>query len=207
MFDYLDTTKHPNISRIIIMGITIVGVYCIYYAFSPSLSALTEIKENKRQLNNTIDRLESSNKLIKKELNALDDTVEFNKNLLNTGKESVINIDKDIVILDSKLRKLLAKNEAGNKINTQLNNDKWINVGVYKDTQDRAVPAFLGNVMSMAECVELANKKGHNVAALQFRYQCFSCLNCDYDKYGPTVETANNAWVNKVAVNINSYTF
>ena len=88
-------------------------------------------------------------------------------------------------------------------------------IGCYKDStydsallttsdNNRAIPNMLVNSssVSLQDCANLAQTKGHNIIGLQAGGWCFGGLNPNYTKYGPTADgkcgDLGNDWVNHV---------
>jgi hypothetical protein len=85
--------------------------------------------------------------------------------------------------------------------------EQWEYKGCFKDTTDRALPNYLGEVSNLDQCKQLATSKGHNVLGLQFFSQCWAGTFSSYSKFGAATgcPSMGNAWTNQIYVKPYSY--
>jgi len=84
-------------------------------------------------------------------------------------------------------------------------NPNFKHIGCYKDTGDRAIPRYMGNVSSHEKCKEIALSNNSNIYGVQSNGQCF--IGNDINnamKYGETgnCPALGGAWTNQVYTNI-----
>jgi hypothetical protein len=78
----------------------------------------------------------------------------------------------------------------------------WNYKGCYRDSPDRALPNYLGNVQYIEQCVEKAKQAGFNTAGIQYFGQCWAGNNRNWDKHGfaGCCEGMGGAWTNQIYV-------
>jgi len=86
-----------------------------------------------------------------------------------------------------------------------LPNPNFNYVGCYRDTEDRAIPNFLGKVSSKEQCKELARNKYFNIYGLQNNGDCWGGNDINQArKYGEIggCPTMGGGWTNQIYTNI-----
>jgi hypothetical protein len=76
----------------------------------------------------------------------------------------------------------------------------WKYKGCYRDSPDRALPNYLGNVQYIEQCVEKGKQGGYSTVGIQYHGQCWAGTNANWDRHGfaGCCEGMGGGWTNQI---------